>query len=568
MTWRRGLLYAVIFIGISLAGIVGYVGYRIVNFQFASGVSGPFLAARQASAENDMSNASHYFAMALALSPDDARIRNEAFSAYLENGDIERAVALASMLQSDYLMRQQSNLVLLIDALKRDRLDKARDLLSGFSAGPQSNLLVPVINAWIDYARDGVVGEERLLGLLDPGPLMPVTTQQAAILYELMGNVEAADAAYARGIQAGGMQLVGFAVGFGQYLERQNNNERADQLYEIASQYFGDAPDFVVSYQRYQAQEAPPQLSRDLRPHVASALLSLVENMRMDGNAAFMRPYIQLALHLAPSARGLFLLGDLTADEEAWWEAARYYEQVTGHNTYVREAQIRRAQMYERAGALDEAEALFVRLVDQYSDNKAAKVAIADFYRRAERFEEAETYYIHILDMVASDDQAYWGVHFSLGICRERLGRWAEAEKSLLIAKTLSRDEPLVLNYLGYSWIDKGIRLEEARDLVEIAVKKDPTNGFYLDSLGWAYYKLGEYEPALTLIERATLLEPTDATITDHLGDILWRLNRKTEARYQWQKSLGFNPSEDDQQAIEHKLINGLPPIGEGGRSI
>ena len=224
--------------------------------------------------------------------------------------------------------------------------------------------------------------------------------------------------------------------------------------------------------------------------------------------------------------------------------------------------------MYERAGALDEAEALFLRLIDQYSDNKAAKVAIADFYRRAERFEEAETFYIHILDMVASDDQAYWGVHFSLGICRERLGRWAEAEKSLLIAKKLSRDEPLVLNYLGYSWIDKGIRLEEARDLVEIAVKKDPTNGFYLDSLGWAYYKLGEYEPALALIERATLLEPTDATITDHLGDILWRLNRKTEARYQWQKSLGFNPSEDDQQAIQHKLINGLPPIGEGGRSI
>ena len=568
MTWRRGIIYTALFVGLSITGFVGYVGYRVINFQLASGVSGPFLAARQASAEKDMSSASHYFALALALSPQDDRIRREAFGAYLANGDIERAVPLADAFQSDHLMRQQSSIVLLIDALKRRNFKKASSLLEGFSSGPESKLLVPVVKAWIDYAENGRVEEVYLSDLLDAGPLLPVTTQQAAILYELMGNIEAADAAYARGIKAGGMQLVGFAVGFGQYLERQNNLERAKQLYDVASQFFGDAPDFIVSHQRYQEKAPAPELSSDLRVHIASAFLSFVETMRMDGHASFTRPYVQLAIHLDDTPRGLLLLGDLTSDEEAWWEAARHYSKVSGNDIYLREAKIRRAQMYERAGAIDDAQALFVALVEQYNDDQATKVAIADFYRRTERFLEAEAFYIEVLDALSADDEAFWGIHFSLGICRERLGKWAEAEKNLLHAKQLSNDEPLVLNYLGYSWIDKGMRLEEARDLVEMAVRKDPTNGFYLDSLGWAYYKLGEYEPALGFIERATLLEPTDPTITDHLGDILWRLGRKTEARYQWQKVLGFNPSELDYKKIQGKLLNGLPPIGQGGRSI
>ena len=169
------------------------------------------------------------------------------------------------------------------------------------------------------------------------------------------------------------------------------------------------------------------------------------------------------------------------------------------------------------------------------------------------------------IGMIDREGTSHWHLYFARGITRERQGNWIMAEVDLQKARQLSGDEPHVLNYLGYSWVDQGIYLKEGLAIIELAVRKEPSNGFFVDSLGWAHYRLGEHEKALGYLEHASRLEPTDPVITEHLGDVLWRLGREVEARYQWRKALAFNPIEEDRVKIESKLVTGLEAMPEIG---
>jgi Flp pilus assembly protein TadD len=182
-----------------------------------------------------------------------------------------------------------------------------------------------------------------------------------------------------------------------------------------------------------------------------------------------------------------------------------------------------------------------------------AKRTLADMYRNLERFAEAEPLYSELIEA----EPGNWRLYFARGVARERLGRWPEAEADLEQALRLSPDQPGVLNYLGYSWVDRGERLQEGLALIQRAVAMQPQSGAIVDSLGWAYYRLGDYVQALEALERAVELEPAHPTLNDHLGDIYWRLGRRIEARFQWQRALSLDP--DDPDAIRAKIENGLP---------
>ena len=127
-------------------------------------------------------------------------------------------------------------------------------------------------------------------------------------------------------------------------------------------------------------------------------------------------------------------------------------------------------------------------------------------------------------------------------------------------ALELFPDQPLVLNYLGYSWVDQGVHLEEGMDMIRRSVEQRPDDGYIVDSLGWAYYRTGNYDEAVKNLERAVLLKPDDPTINDHLGDAYWRVGRTLEANFQWSQAKDFKPDDDELATIEKKLKEGLPP--------
>ena len=185
---------------------------------------------------------------------------------------------------------------------------------------------------------------------------------------------------------------------------------------------------------------------------------------------------------------------------------------------------------------------------------------MGDLLRGKDRFAEAEAAYTRAIQRLPKVERSDWRLLYARGITYERTKRWPQAEADLLKALELEPDQPFVLNYLGYSWVDQGLNLDRAKAMLHRAVELRPDDGFIVDSLGWAYYRLGESDKAVTYLERAVELEPGDPVLNDHLGDVYWRVGRQREARFQWQRALTFKPEPDAVAAIQAKLANGLGP--------
>jgi Flp pilus assembly protein TadD len=186
---------------------------------------------------------------------------------------------------------------------------------------------------------------------------------------------------------------------------------------------------------------------------------------------------------------------------------------------------------------------------------------LGDLLREKKRFiEAADAYSEAIRRLRAAGAPERWSLFYSRGISLERAGQWERAEADLLHALKLKPDQPLVLNYLGYSWIDRGAHLHRGLQMIEKAVDLRPEDGYIVDSLGWAHYRLGDYHSAVQYLEKAVELVPNDPTINDHLGDAYWQTGRLIEARYQWRRALQFGPEKDEVKPIESKLVRGVPP--------
>jgi Flp pilus assembly protein TadD len=224
---------------------------------------------------------------------------------------------------------------------------------------------------------------------------------------------------------------------------------------------------------------------------------------------------------------------------------------------YAETALAQAAWILRRDNRAEEALAVAQRAAE--SGGRMAQLTLGDLYRSLERWSEAEAVYTRMIAAIETPSADDWILYFSRAAARDRLGRWDEAEADLEAALALSPDQPETLNYLGYSWVNRGERLEEGLAYIERAAQMRPNSAQIMDSLGWAHYQLGRYEVARGHIERAVELEPADATLNDHLGDVLWRLGRRTEARFQWRRALGFDPKPGQRAEIERKLEEGLP---------
>jgi len=191
-----------------------------------------------------------------------------------------------------------------------------------------------------------------------------------------------------------------------------------------------------------------------------------------------------------------------------------------------------------------------------------AIVALGNVLRSRKQFKEAADVYSKVLDGIKEPTRQHWTLYYFRGICYERAKDWPKAEKDLQKALDLYPDQPQVLNYLGYSWVDQGLNLEKAVQMIRRAVELRPNDGYIVDSLGWAYYRLGRFDEASTDLERAIELKPEDPVINDHLGDAYWKTGRELEARFQWRHARDNKPEPEDLVKIEEKLKDGLKDSG------
>ncbi|MEP4461909.1 tetratricopeptide repeat protein, partial [Roseibium sp.] len=223
-----------------------------------------------------------------------------------------------------------------------------------------------------------------------------------------------------------------------------------------------------------------------------------------------------------------------------------------------RDAEIQIGLNYNALEQIDEARDHLGALIAADPSELEAIISLGNVLRTHKMFEEAEEIYTKGLATIPEVGQEHWLLFYFRGICRERLDKWESSEADFRKALELSEDQPLVLNYLGYSLVDQGLKLDEALDMIEKAVELRPTDGYIVDSLGWVFYRLGRYEDAVVQLERAIELRPSDPVINDHLGDAYWKVGRRNEARFQWNHARDLDPEEDELPKILEKIANGL----------
>jgi tetratricopeptide (TPR) repeat protein len=293
---------------------------------------------------------------------------------------------------------------------------------------------------------------------------------------------------------------------------------------------------------------------------MADALWGIAQALHQEQGGARAVLYARLALFLKPDlAEATLLIGDVYVDQQNFDAAIDTYEAIDDTSPISFAGKLRIASALHELDRKEQAFELLEGLVDAEPERIQALVQLGNLLRRDEDYARAEGAYSRAVERLGTPEREDWTLFYARGIAYERTKQWPEAEADFLRALELEPEQPFVLNYLGYSWVDKGMNLDEARGMLDRAVALRPDDGFIVDSVGWVHYRLGEYPQAVETLERAVELEPGDPVINDHLGDAYWRVGRQREARYQWQRALSLEPDEELIEAIEQKLKTGLP---------
>jgi len=252
-----------------------------------------------------------------------------------------------------------------------------------------------------------------------------------------------------------------------------------------------------------------------------------------------------------------FALANAFQRSAKYGKAIKVFSEIDDSSPLWRSAQIEIANNWRLLEDNKNAEAALQKLLDIDNKDRDALMAMGNLMRSSEAYERGSTYFTQIIDQIEKAEPQDWRVYYYRGITYERIKQWPKAEADFKQSLKLNPDEPDVLNYLGYSWIDLDMNFEEALDMIRRAVELNPQNGYIIDSLGWAYFKLGRYEEAVEELEKAVTLMPADPILNDHLGDAYWHVGRKREARFQWSHALTMNPEEKDRLIIEEKIETG-----------
>ncbi|HMT13161.1 MAG TPA: tetratricopeptide repeat protein [Aestuariivirga sp.] len=529
----------------------------------AESLSGAYLVARSAAADRDARTAADALARALELDPGNQTMTERLMQYRVQAGQIAEATVLAkSVLRFDSQQRLARTLAGL-DALRNHRFERARAHFAESAYSPIGELTAALLSAWA-WAGDGKLDAAlKELDKLDKtDSFANFKSFHGALIADFLKNSMRADALYRKANEQAGTSLR-VAQAYGNFLERQGRRDQAEAVYAgfLAS---GNEENVLVAENLKNARAGvkPRRFIPDVAAGVAEALFSLAAATNGDQTTDIALMYGQLALSFGGDEPVTnTLLGDIFGELKIYDEANAAYDRVPAASVLRNNADIEIATNYERMDKTEAAEKQLNQVLGRSPDDLTALMTLGNVYRNNENFDKAAAVYDRAVAQVAKPGKANWRLFYYRGIARERLKRWPEAEADFRKALELSPDEPPVLNYLGYSMIEKKINLDEAMAMVKKAVDVRPNDGYIVDSLGWAYYQLGKYDEALPHLERAVELASADPTIAEHLGDVYWQVGRKLEAKFQWQHAKDNKPEPADLARVEAKIAGGLDAV-------
>ena len=521
--------------------------------------SGSYLAARHAGQMRDAAAAAAYYRVALNRDPKNGELLDRTFLSLLVGGNIDDAVKYAERVATTDKSDRVARLVLGVNALKKKQYAASRRELAQSVRGPITDLTATLLSSWAQFgakdAKGAVAAIDRLAG---PDWYAIFKDLHAGLILDLAGNEKEAGKRFERAYKADSSALR-VVEAYGSWVSRNKSSQEALAIYEAFDKVLPRHPLIVDAMNKLKAGEKLPILIASAQAGAAEALYGLGASLGRRGGEDLGLVYLQLGLHLSPNhPLALLSLADLYESLKKPELAIKAYERVPASSPLHRNAEIQMAANLDTLERADEAEKHLQALIKRRPDDIEAIMALGNVLRGHKKFAECADVYSKGVDLIAKPEKTNWVIFYFRGICYERSKQWPKSEADLKKALELYPDQPHVLNYLGYSWIDQGVNLDEGMSMIKKAVQQRPDDGYIVDSLGWAYYRVGNYEEAVKQLERAIELKPEDPTINDHLGDAYWRVGRELEARFQWAHARDLKPEPEELPKIEEKLKNGL----------
>ncbi len=522
--------------------------------------AGAYLAARHAGQMRDALSAAEYYRAALKLDPKNEELRDRAFLSLLVGGDIDGAVKFAQRIVRTQKDDRVARLVLGVHAIGQKHYITARRELGKSVRGPITDLAATLLMGWSDAGAHeptrAVATVDKLTG---PDWYEIFKDLHTGLIADLTGHEKEAGKRLAQAykLDATALRVV---EAYGSWTSRNRSPQEALKIFEDFNKVLPDHPLIKQAMEKLKRNEKLPVLVSSARAGAAEALYGLGASLGRRGGEDLGLVYLQLALYLEPKHElALLSLADLYESLKKPDLAINIYERVPASSPLHRNAAIQMASDLDALDRSDEAEKKLDALIKKHPHDLEAIMALGNVQRGHKKFAACADTYSKGVATIDHPTKANWVIYYFRGICYERAHDWPKAEADLKEALKLFPDQPHVLNYLGYSWIDQGVHLDEGMAMIKKAVQQRPDDGYIVDSLGWAYFRLGNYQEAVKQLDHAVELKPEDPTINDHLGDAYWRVGRTLEARFQWEHARAFKPDPDELVKIEAKLKNGLP---------
>nr|WP_279306620.1 tetratricopeptide repeat protein [Microvirga solisilvae] len=536
----------------------------------ALSLEGNFLSAYVAGSARDTEAAALFFREAIAEDPSNQELLERGFVAFLASGSMQEAYRAAERLSARDSSNNLAQFALAVRSIKAQKYTDARSRLGKAARARQADLTATLLTAWA-YAgakegKQALTTVDKLRGTPGNDPFKQFREYHAALIADVIGNAEEAEKRF-KAAYEGEKNTLQVVDAYGRFLAKRGKKAEALAVYKAFDELAPRHP--IVKAAMKALDEGKPlmPLVTNAQDGAAELLygLGVVGNTQGDELTAII--YLQLGLDLKQDhPLALVTLGDVYERLKQYDQANAIFDRVPKDAAVRTSADIAIGQNYEQMGRGDDAMTHLDKLMKERPDDVEVVMALGNVQRSRKKFAEAAESYAKAIELVGTPQRGHWILFFYRGTSYERAKQWdkaqADLKKSLeLVPDTLPAGKAQVMNYLAYSWVDRNENIDEAFKMLTKAVELAPRDGMIIDSLGWAYYRLGRYEDAVRELEKAVELKAGDPTINDHLGDAYWKVGRKVEAKFQWDHAKNSNPEHEDLVKILRKIDHGLDEV-------
>jgi tetratricopeptide (TPR) repeat protein len=528
-------------------------------FEVGASPAGNYLAALVAGAERDTVAAATFFREALRYDPRNAQLIERAFVAAISNGNMPDAFSLADRLIARDTNNGLAHLALGVKAIKAKQFAAARTQIAKSGAGQERDVTATLLTAWTYAGSGDTKRAEDLVDRLKDDNFSIFRDYHKGLIADL-GNDTSNATKWLTAAYNADKNTLRLVDAYARFKAKHGDRDAAIAAFEAFDQILPNHPVITAGLADLHAGKPFEPFVKTPEQGAAEVLYGLGAAGGRQGDELAAMIYQRLSLYLAPqNGLAIITLADIYERIKQNEQAIDVYNTVPESDPLRTTADIQTGEILETIGKSDEAAKYLKTIVDEHPKNEEALSALGNLQRSRKQFADAVETYTKAINETTKPEKARWPLYYFRGISYEREKNWPLAEADFKHALELSPDQPLVLNYLGYSWVDQGTNLDQAFAMLRKAVELRSTDGYIVDSLGWANYKLGHYDEAVKELEHAIDLKPSDPVINDHLGDAYWRVGRKLEAHFQWNHARDLGPEPEDKDKILDKIEHGLP---------